>query len=154
MASRHRAREYALQILYQAEAAGSTAMAEVLPQFWAQSEAPLEVRDFAERLARGAFAALGEIDALLDENLENWRLERLAIVERSILRLAVFEFLHEPDTPRVVVIDEAIELAKRFGGEDSGHFVNGILDALRKRLEAAGDPGAPRGAETPPPGIV
>ncbi len=154
MASRHRAREYALQILYQAEAAGATAMTEVLPQFWAENDAPAEVRAFTERLARGTFGALVEIDVLLDENLDNWRLERLGIVERSILRLATFEFLHEPETPRVVVIDEAIELAKRFGGEDSGQFVNGILDALRKRLEAAGNLGAPRGTETPPPGVA
>ena len=117
-----------------------------MPQFWAQTEAPEEVRDFAERLAAGTQGGLGEIDALLAENLENWRLERLGIVERNILRLAVFEFLREPATPPIVVIDEAIELAKRFGGEESGQFVNGILDALRKKIEAARDP------ETPAPG--
>ncbi len=72
------------------------------------------------------------------ENLENWRLERLAIVDRNILRLAVYEFLHETGTPPIVVIDEAIEVARRFGGEDSWQFTNGILDAVRKKLEAAG----------------
>ena len=153
MASRHRAREYALQMLYQAEAAGST-MSEVLPQFWSQSEAPDEVRSFAERLALGAFEGRREIDALLGENLENWRLERLGIVERSVLRIAVFEFLRETETPRVVIIDEAIELAKRFGGEESGQFVNGILDALRKRLDAPGGSGASPGSGTPPPASV
>jgi N utilization substance protein B len=134
MGARHRGREYALQMLYQAESAGSP-IAEVVAQFWAERDVPEDVRDFAERLARGTAAALPEIDALLVQSLDHWRLERLAIVDRLILRLAVYEFLHQPETPRIVVIDEAIEVAKRFGGEDSGQFVNGILDALRKRIE-------------------
>ena len=134
MASRHQGREYALQMLYQAEA-GGIPIAEVIGQFWHDADVPGEVRGFAERLAGGTAARLPEIDARLAESLENWRLERLAIVDRNILRLAVFEFLYELDTPPIVVIDEAIEVAKRFGGEDSGQFVNGILDALRKKLE-------------------
>ncbi len=134
MGARHRAREYALQMLYQAETAGSP-IGEVVAQFWTEREVPEDVRGFAERLAGGTAAALPEIDSLLVQSLDHWRLERLAIVDRLILRLAVYEFLHEPDTPKIVVIDEAIEVAKRFGGEDSGQFVNGILDALRKRIE-------------------
>ncbi len=140
MASRHKAREYALQMLYQLETSG-TPMTEVVAQFWRDDTAPQEVRAFAERLALGADQARLRIDALLAQGLDNWRLERLAIVDRNVLRLAVYEFLHEPETPPIVVIDEAIELAKRFGGEDSGQFVNGILDALRKRLEEPGPPG-------------
>lgn len=135
MASRHKAREYALQILYQAEATDTLA-GEVVPQFWRDREVPPDVRQFAERLATGTSDSLGEVDPLLREQLAHWRLERLGIVDRSVLRLAAFEFLHEPATPRIVVINEAIELAKRFGGEESGQFVNGILDAVRKRLEA------------------
>ena len=153
MASRHRARECALQMLYQAEAS-RTPIAEVVPQFWTEYEAPQEVRAFAERLAAGTSQALAEIDALLTQSLENWRLERLGLVERSILRMAVFEFLHEIETPRIVIIDEAIELAKRFGGEDSGQFVNGILDALRKKLEEAGAAGAPGGGAARQPGFA
>ncbi len=137
MASRHKAREYALQMLYQAEAAGAP-MSEVLPHFWGDRDVPQEVRAFAERLATGAAGSLPEIDPHLIDSLDNWRLERLAIVDRNVLRLAVYEFLYETETPPVVVIDEAIELAKRFGGEDSGQFVNGILDALRKKLEESG----------------
>jgi N utilization substance protein B len=139
MGGRHKAREYALQMLYQAEAS-ETPIGEVAAQFWTDREAPADVRAFAEHLATGVVAARGRIDALLEQSLEHWRLERLAIVDRNVLRLALYEFLHEPGTPPIVVIDEAIELAKRFGGDESGQFVNGILDALRKRL-VAGSPG-------------
>jgi len=141
MAARHRAREYALQMLYQEEVGGMP-MAEVAARFFEGGDAPEEVVAFAVRLATGAAAARGEIDALLRDAIDNWRLERLGTVDRNVLRLAVFEFLHEPATPRVVVIDEAIEVAKRFGGEESGQFVNGILDALRRRLDAAPPGGA------------
>ena len=136
MASRHKAREYALQILYQAETT-ATAAAGVVDHFWSEINVSDEARRFAERLAIGTVDSLVEIDPLLRQGLAHWRLERLGIVDRCVLRMAIFEFLHEKETPRIVVIDEAIELAKRFGGEDSGQFVNGILDALRKRLESA-----------------
>src|SRR6266700_2102217 len=83
-------------------------------------------------------AERAKIDVLLAGSLDNWRLERLAIVDRNVLRMAVYEFLHEAETPPIVVIDEAIEVARRFGGEDAWQFTNGILDAVRKKLEAAG----------------
>lgn len=140
MGARHRAREYALQMLYQAEASGA-AMSEVQASFWRDQEVPPDVREFAEGLAAGASGARQECDELLTGSLENWRLERLAIVDRNILRLAVYEFLHQPETPPIVVIDEAIELARRFGGDDSWQFTNGILDAVRKKLEASGSLG-------------
>src|SRR5215510_3106779 len=143
MAARHRAREYALQMLYQAEV-GAVPMTDVTEHFFDGGEVPEEIARFARRLATGAAASRDEIDALLESAIENWRLERLGTVDRAVLRLAVFEFLHEPATPRIVVIDEAIEVAKRYGGEESGQFVNGILDALRKRLDA-GDGEAPGG---------
>ena len=142
MPSRHRAREFALQMLYQSEI-GGVPMREVAAHFWQQEEVPDEVRQFAERLALGTAGDLAAIDRLLRAGIENWRIERLGTVDRSVLRMAVYEFLHEPETPRIVIIDEAIEVAKRFGGEESGQFVNGILDALRKRLEGgAPDDGA------------
>lgn len=131
MGTRRTAREMALQMLYQAEAA-SMPIAEVIERFWSDRPVTSEVRDFAERLARGTAFRAHEIDPLIQQTLDNWRLDRLAIVDRNVLRMAVFEILHEPDTPEVVVIDEAIEVAKRFGGEESGQFVNGILDAVRK----------------------
>ena len=137
MGTRRMAREMALQMLYQSEAA-SIPIADVIVRFWSGRAVASEVRDFAERLARGTASRTHEIDPLIQQTLDNWRLNRLAIVDRNVLRMAVFEILHEPDTPEVVVIDEAIEVAKRFGGEDSGQFVNGILDAVRKRARETG----------------
>jgi transcription antitermination protein NusB len=137
MGSRRKAREFALQMLYQAETSG-TPIGEIVATFWEGEEVPPDVRQFADRLARGTRDCLPEIDAVLTESLENWRLERLAIVDRNVLRLAVYEFLHETTTPPVVVIDEAIEVARRFGGDESSQFANGILDAVRKKLQAAG----------------
>ncbi len=121
-------------MLYQSEASGAP-MNDVARHFWDDAEASPEVRTFAERLARGTVEHREEIDRNLVQSLEHWRLERLAIVDRNILRLAVYEFLHEPETPPIVVIDEAIEVARKFGGEDSWQFANGILDAVRKRLD-------------------
>ena len=134
MGSRRSAREFALQMLYQSDASDMS-MEEVAAHFWDDRETTEDVRAFAERLARGAAAHREEIDPILIQSLEHWRLERLAIVDRNVLRLAVYEFLHEPDTPPIVVIDEAIEVARKFGGEDSWQFVNGILDAVRKKLD-------------------
>src|SRR2546422_8270147 len=136
MGSRRKAREFALQMLYQAEASG-TPMAEVAASFWEGRDAVVEVRAFADRLAGGTLSSLEEIDAILTENLENWRLERLAIVDRNILRLAVYEFLHETETPPIVVIDEAIEVARRFAGRDAAQVANGAVDGGRQELAAA-----------------
>ena len=85
---------------------------------------------YARTLLEGSLVNQESIDALIDEQAENWRLERMPVVDRNVLRLAVYELRHQPDVPAVVVIDEAIELAKKFGSEQSGRFVNGILDAL------------------------
>ena len=137
MGGRRKAREFALQMLYQAEASG-TPIGDVAAAFWEERDTPPDVRSFADRLARGTSSSQLAIDAILAESLENWRLERLAIVDRNILRMAVYEFLHETETPPIVIIDEAIEVARRFGGEESWQFANGILDAVRKKLEAAG----------------
>ncbi|HKQ98237.1 MAG TPA: transcription antitermination factor NusB [Candidatus Polarisedimenticolia bacterium] len=136
MAARHRAREYALQMLYQSEVGGA-AMPDVAAHFFDGGDVPTDIRDFAIRLAAGADGARTEIDALLAASIDHWRLERLGAVDRNVLRLAVYEFLHETETPRIVIIDEAIEVAKRFGGEESGQFVNGVLDGLRRRLEGS-----------------
>jgi transcription antitermination protein NusB len=135
---RRRGREFALQVLFQVDLGGEPVEA-VLATFWTGKKCAEEARLFAEDLARGTLAQISEIDAMLREGLEHWRLPRIAAVDRSILRLAVHEMLHHPETPPIVVIDEAIELAKRFGGDESGTFINGVLDGVRKRLAGEGE---------------
>ena len=136
--SRHRAREAAVQMLYQWEV-GRVPMAAVRETFWigpAGDDAPGdEERAFAGALADGVEAAVAEIDPIIAEAAEHWRLERMNVVDRLILRLAVHEFLHEPETPAKVIINEALELARTFSGDDAVRFINGILDAIRRKLE-------------------
>jgi len=88
--------------------------------------------DYAKSLVTGTLEHLDEIDALIRQQAEHWRLERMPAVDRNILRLAIFEFLYETDVPKLVILDEAIELAKAFGSEQSGRFVNGVLDGVLK----------------------
>lgn len=141
-AKRTRARERALQALYQIDVA-STDLEEALARFWRSFEpVEREVREMAEALVRGTAAHRREIDEAIEAVSLNWRLDRMAKVDRNVLRLAVHELLHRPDVPVKVVIDEAIELAKKFGSESSGAFVNGVLDRI-----AAGLPAARRGEE-------
>ena len=137
--ARHRAREAAVQMLYQWEI-GRASMIEVRQTFWLHEQPGLEEltgdqRQFAEALANGVVAEVGSIDPIISEAAANWRLERMNVMDRLILRLAVYEFLHEPATPGKVVINEALELARTFSNDDAVRFVNGILDAIRKKLE-------------------
>jgi len=146
MGDRRKGREYALQMLYQIEV-GSMGQAETFANFWEGKSAGDEVREFAQSLVTGTLGNLPAIDSVLREGLEHWRLPRMAAVDRNVLRLAVYEFLHQPETPPIVVIDEAIELAKRFGGDESGLFINGVLDGIRKRLEDRLQGGSATGAK-------
>ncbi len=132
MGVRRRARELALQLLYRHELTGAPPGA-MQGDFEEWQRAPDEVRSFAGQLLDGTLAHLDEIDRELTEQTAHWRLERLAAVDRNILRVAMYELLHHPDTPPAVVIDEAIEIAKRYGAEDSARFVNGVLDGFVKR---------------------
>ena len=97
-----------------------------------------EAYGYAQTLVRGTLEHLEEIDALIRRQAEHWRLERMPAVDRNILRLAVFEFLYETDVPKLVILDEAIELAKEFGTEQSGRFVNGVLDGILKTQSLPG----------------
>ncbi len=132
---RHRARETALQLLYQWDVGriGAGDLDDALDLFWTVHPAPAPRRELAVGLARGAVAALPEIDALIARHIDNWRSERLAVVDRLIMRLAVYELLFER-TPAAVVINEALELAKTFSGERAVSFVNGVLDAVRRAV--------------------
>jgi transcription antitermination protein NusB len=135
--TRHRAREVAVQMLYQWEVAQSD-VEDVLRTFWTANLPGAEgasdaVREFAEQLVRYTVSNREQIDRLITETAEHWRLSRMAALDRLILRMAIGEFLHG-ETPRNVIINEALELAKTFSGDESAKFVNGILDAVKKKL--------------------
>ena len=137
--SRHHGREAALQMLYQWEV-GRVSMFEVRQTFWshsAETREPLsdELRAFATSLADGVATRVEELDPIIAEAAEHWRVERMNVMDRLILRLAVYEFLHEPATPGKVIINEALELARSFSGDESVRFINGLLDAIRRKLE-------------------
>ena len=134
---RRRAREAALQMLYQSEVGRASAY-EAITTYWPAHNAdePLadELREFANELVRGTISRVKELDAILSTHAQNWRVERMAVIDRLVLRLAVFEFLAERETPSRVIINEALELARTYSGEDAVGFVNGVLDAVKKEL--------------------
>jgi N utilization substance protein B len=137
--SRHLARQAALQMLYQWEV-GRLSMFEVRRTFWTHASEVGEVlsddlRAFATQLADGVADSIGETDPLIAEAAQHWRIERMNVMDRLILRLATYELLHQPGTPAKVVINEALELARVFSGDEAVRFINGILDAIRKKLE-------------------
>ncbi len=130
MGSRRKAREHALMLLFQADLGGG----EVDPETLGARKIP----DFALSLVRGVQKYREEIDRLLSNHLIKWRLERLAAVDRNVLRMAVYELVYSDETPPKVVIDEAIELGKKYGGEESGGFVNAVLDRILKEKTEEG----------------
>jgi len=136
---RHRAREAAVQMLYQWEV-GRLSMLDVRETFWAHDDEggdPLggDLRAFAMALADGVVSNVDAIDPLIVNAAEHWRIERMNVLDRLILRLAVYEFLHQADTHAKVIINEALELARSFSGDESVRFINGILDSIRRTLE-------------------
>jgi N utilization substance protein B len=128
-------------MLYQAELAGVGAEETIRVHFEREPEPEPAIRAFSERLVRWTLAHLDEVDDLIGELCHNWSLERLAAIDRNLLRLGVAELRSEPDTPGAVVIDEAVELAREFADSESGAFVNGILEAARKRLRPDAETG-------------
>ncbi|MGA9772574.1 MAG: transcription antitermination factor NusB [Blastocatellia bacterium] len=136
MGARRKARVCALQMLFQYDIARPR-LDELSSTYWEafgedMSDVP---RDFSNNLAAGAIAHLDEIDELIIKRAENWRIKRMAVVDRNILRLAIYEFLYEPDTPKTVIINEALEIARRFSTFEATQFINGILDAIKRDLE-------------------
>jgi N utilization substance protein B len=136
---RHGAREAALQILYQWEVGGAS-LDDTLAVYWDvrerdpdASETGAVDREYAAALARGTVGSLPELDALLEAQAEHWRLSRMAVVDRLILRLAAYEMRSLTEAPPAVVIDEALELTRKFSSEEAVPFVNGILDGLAKK---------------------
>src|ERR1700752_471533 len=136
MGSRRKARECALQMLFAADVAKMPAD-DVVRSYWAElgeSDLDQTARDFATRLAKGTLSNLELLDERIRSRAEHWRISRMAVVDRNILRLAVYEFLYEP-TPRTVAINEALEIARRFSTYEATQFINGILDAIKRDLD-------------------
>lgn len=169
MGRRRDGREAAVQFLYQSDA-NQTPFEEALATFWllragpdGTSPTPEGTRLFAENLIRGVATERTAIDAKIQSFAQNYQLNRIATVDRNILRVGFYEMLHCPEVPAVVAINECIEIAKKFGSDDSGRFVNGILDRLRKELPRSArstewrprsfaPPGFPQVPEETPPG--
>jgi transcription antitermination protein NusB len=135
--ARRKARELALQMLFENDVAG-TKPAEMFSRSPDLAKATDGMRDFTKRLVSGTLEHRDALDKIISKQADHWRLSRMPIVDRNILRLALFELLHEPETPRPVVIDEALEIAKRFSTPRSSQFINGILDGVLKARVAEG----------------
>ena len=134
MGARHRGREIALQILYQVDVTGHPPDAAV-ELFKHNFDVKKDSWDFAEGLARGIFEHTADIDTLIENQSEHWKLSRMTVTDRNILRLAVYELQYREDIPSKVTLNEAIELGKKYGTEDSGAFINGILDRVYRNWQ-------------------
>jgi len=133
MRKRTLARECALKILYRIEISRESAESS-LKDFWSKAGGSLdkEAYDFAEMLVRGAYENILSIDGVISKYTDNWNISRMAVIDKNIIRISVYEMLYREDIPPNVSINEAIELAKKYGDVDSGKFVNGILDKIKK----------------------
>ncbi|HSP79909.1 MAG TPA: transcription antitermination factor NusB [Myxococcaceae bacterium] len=139
MGARREGRERALQALYQLEMTPGSA-SEALEAAWAAAEGARkepEAVKFARELVEGVMAHRAEIDRLIEEHSHNWRLDRMSRIDRNVLRLGVFELKYRPDIPKKVSLNEAVELGKNFGTEESSAFVNGLLDRVASALGKA-----------------
>lgn len=132
MTLRHKSREFALQMLFQWEM-GKQDPSRIEEGFWKNAKAQKATRDFANQLFENAAARAEELDPIISSHAQNWRIERIAAIDRAILRLALAE-MRTTTTPAKVVINEALELAKKFSSEEASAFINGILDAAAKSL--------------------
>ena len=137
MGARRKARVCALQMLFQFDVSRPR-LDELTGMYWDNfaDEMGDVPREFASDLAVGAIAHIDEIDGLIKQRAENWRISRMAVVDRNILRLAIYEFLYEDETPKTVVINEALEIARKFSTFEATQFINGILDAIKRDLES------------------
>lgn len=134
MGKRRKARESTLQILFQLDFNG-TDVESVIQQFWKDKKTLTEVKSYSRWLIKGIISHQDRIDRIIQSASERWRLSRMPIVDRNILRMAVFELLYEEDIAPAIVINEAIEIAKKFSSEQAATFINGVLDALRKNIK-------------------
>jgi len=138
MGTRRKSRELALQMLFQADL-GKQPAEDVQRTFWGErSTVEAATRAFADELFSAALARAPEVDSLIERHAEHWRMERMAVVDRNLLRAGVAEFLGFPETPKPVIINESLEIARKFSGPESVHFINGVLDSIAHELEDAG----------------
>jgi transcription antitermination factor NusB len=140
MRKRTQAREYALQILYQIDVRKDPED-KILVDFWKNIETEPEVSDFAAKIVIGTIRNKKKIDEMITKYASNWKLSRMAVIDRNVLRMASYELLFCDDIPPKVSINEAVDLAKKFGDTESGKFVNGILDKINKEEAAGGKNG-------------
>jgi N utilization substance protein B len=134
MGTRRKSRELALQMLFQADM-GKQSAQDVRQSFWRERDSVgKDVQGFADDIFRVATDRTTEIDQLIEHHAENWRMERMAAVDRNVLRAAVAELLAYPTTPRAIIINEALEIARKFSAPESVHFINGVLDSVGKEL--------------------
>jgi N utilization substance protein B len=136
MGARRKARELALQMLFQYDIAGNPPDM-ICDTFEDLKKSKPNTREFATKIFRGTVDHMQKIDEMIQNQADNWRLSRMAVVDRNIIRMSIYEFLEETDTPKLVIIDEAIEIAKKFGTQKSSQFINGILDGILKRYNLA-----------------
>jgi transcription antitermination factor NusB len=133
---RRKAREVALQLLYQLDLQGESNPEPHLAEFWTRHPVDLEVREFADMLIRGTKLHERKIDEIISQSAQNWELDRMAVVDRNILRQGIFELLWMDEVPPKVAINEALEVAKKFSTHESSRFINGILDRIHKELRS------------------
>jgi len=129
---RRKSREFALQLLFQLDIRKEKPSITLFKRFWTEYDPDDEVREFAEEIVKGTYKHLRDIDEKILASAKNWSLDRMASVDRNVLRMAGYEILYRMDIPLSVTINEAIELAKKYGTDDSGAFVNGILDSVAR----------------------
>ena len=143
MGARHAGREAALQMLFPLDGKGAD-LEDTVTLFWQSFEADPEGQGYANEAVRGVFSVRPALDVAIGKASQHWRLERMPCVDRNLLRLGVWELLHHPEIPAAVILNEAVELAKTYGHEESGAFVNGVLQQLARTLR-------PDGSVTSPP---
>ncbi len=134
MGRRRKAREETLRILYRLEF-DNKPLEETLNQYWENKKTNQAAREYSSWLVNGIISHHKKIDTVIQNASEHWRLSRMALIDRNILRMAVFELLYEENIEPAVIINEAIEIAKAYSGDEAANFVNGVLDAIRKRLK-------------------
>lgn len=133
--TRRESREWIVQILFQLDLNRCDDLDQCFDRFWADKDPDAKAREFVEEIVNGVLGNIDKIDSLISEYAENWTIGRMGVLDRNVLRMAVYEMLHRDDIPPVVSINEAVDVAKYFSSSESGRFVNGILDRVRKEID-------------------